>query len=336
MCRAEDYKISVIVPVYKVEKYLNQCVESLLSQSYHNLEILLIDDGSPDTCPKICEYYRKKDKRVHVIHKKNGGLASSRNCGLDIASGDLISFVDSDDWIDEHMYCEMIKMKKETGADIVCCDGIRTNGKSNLGRCFDCKTTGTVLSGTMIAKEILLDKVGSQVVKGLYDKKCWEDIRFPQGMLYEDIPVAYRAFEKAKTVAYVDEAYYKYRVNEQGISNSPNPIKSYHIFLGFKDHYEYAKNFYPDIEKECCTKAAQFAISTFFHFCSDGKEELKPYILEIEEFLKKNKQYINYQCLPISRKIALKIFYFSKKIFKLLCLFFLKSGLQKKLDYEIK
>ena len=101
-------KISIIIPVYKVECYLEECMESLLKQSYHNLEIILIDDESPDKCPQICDFYMEKDDRVKVIHKKNGGAASARNSGLDIATGDYICFVDSDDFVDSNYIKELL------------------------------------------------------------------------------------------------------------------------------------------------------------------------------------------------------------------------------------
>ncbi|HEY8803664.1 MAG TPA: glycosyltransferase, partial [Clostridium sp.] len=96
--------ISIIVPIYKVEVYIRNCVDSILNQTYKNLEIILVDDGSPDNCGNICEEYSSKDKRIKVIHKKNGGLSSARNAGLDIASGEYIGFIDSDDWIEGDMY----------------------------------------------------------------------------------------------------------------------------------------------------------------------------------------------------------------------------------------
>src|SRR5699024_1944253 len=97
----EKGKISIIIPVFKVEKYLQECLDSLLNQTYKNLEIILVDDASPDSCPQICDAFAKRDKRIAVIHKKNGGAASARNVGLDYASGEFISFVDSDDYVDE-------------------------------------------------------------------------------------------------------------------------------------------------------------------------------------------------------------------------------------------
>ena len=111
-------KISVIVPVYKVEKYLDKCVESIVNQTYKNLEIILVDDGSPDNCPAMCDEWAEKDERIRVIHKENGGLADARNAGMDIATGDYIGFVDSDDWIEPNMYEVLLKNALKYDADI--------------------------------------------------------------------------------------------------------------------------------------------------------------------------------------------------------------------------
>ena len=103
-----DVLVSVVVPVYKVEKYINKCIDSIINQTYKNLEIILVDDGSPDRCPQICDEYAKKDNRIKVIHKKNSGLGAARNTGIDAAKGEYIGFVDSDDWIMPNMYEEMV------------------------------------------------------------------------------------------------------------------------------------------------------------------------------------------------------------------------------------
>lgn len=113
--------ISVIIPVYKVEQYLEKCVNSIINQTYKNLEIILVDDGSPDSCPTICDDLAKKDKRVKVIHKQNGGVSSARNDALNIATGDFIAFVDSDDWIDPTMYEKLINKQFENNSDLVFC-----------------------------------------------------------------------------------------------------------------------------------------------------------------------------------------------------------------------
>ena len=118
--------ISIIIPVYKVEKYLEKCVNSVINQTYKNLEIILIDDGSPDDCPAICDKLSKTDKRIKVIHKTNSGVSASRNEGLKIATGEFVAFVDSDDWIDETMYERLINKQQEQNYDLVFCKYIQT------------------------------------------------------------------------------------------------------------------------------------------------------------------------------------------------------------------
>lgn len=120
MKKQEDL-ISVIVPVYKVEKYLHRCVDSIINQTYKNLEIILVDDGSPDNCPKICDEYAQKDQRIKVIHKKNAGISEARNAGLEIAQGEFVAFVDSDDYIDSTMYEKMLLLAQKEKNDLVLC-----------------------------------------------------------------------------------------------------------------------------------------------------------------------------------------------------------------------
>ena len=114
-------KISVIVPVYETEGLLDRCVESIVGQTYKNLEIILVDDGSPDNCPAMCDEWAEKDSRIRVIHKENGGVSSARNAALDIATGDYIGFVDSDDWIEPEMYSSLIQKISESGKNIALC-----------------------------------------------------------------------------------------------------------------------------------------------------------------------------------------------------------------------
>ena len=122
-------KISVIIPVYGVELYLDKCIESVVNQTYRNLEIILVDDGSPDRCPTICDEWAELDNRNKVIHKKNGGLSDARNAGIRIASGELIGFVDSDDWISEGMYQLLYENMIENNSDISAC-----GSRNGLGR----------------------------------------------------------------------------------------------------------------------------------------------------------------------------------------------------------
>lgn len=124
-------KISIIVPVYQAEKYISKCIESIVNQAYKNLEIILIDDGSTDSSGEICDRYGERDKRIVVVHTPNKGVSAARNCGLDIATGDYITFVDSDDFLDLQMYSEMIQVAEKYSCDVVMCDCIKEfKGKS--------------------------------------------------------------------------------------------------------------------------------------------------------------------------------------------------------------
>lgn len=328
--------ISIIVPVYKVEKYLRKCLDSLVQQTYKNIEIILVDDGSPDLCPEICEQYKKSDDRIKVIHKRNGGLASARNTGLDCARGEFIAFVDSDDWVELDIFEKLIKTQKDTDADIVMFNMIRTDGKNFFDPIYNCYFTGNVVDAKEIAKQILLDTIGSQVVRSLYSVKCWDGVRFPIGRLYEDIPTTYLAYEKAKTVSFVNEFFYKYRVNTESISYTANPLKSYHIFLGFKDHFDYCEIHYPDIIKKVGAKAAHYGISVYYHACSDGKDVLESYKKEVEDFLIHNKGLIDFSSIMLSRRVMLFLFYTTRPLFRFICKILYLTGLQRILKLGVK
>lgn len=330
--------ISVIVPVYKVEDYLQTCVQSLQNQTYDNLEILLIDDGSPDNCPAMCDSYAARDSRIKVIHKPNGGLADARNAGLDHATGELIAFVDSDDWIAPETYAQMVQMlATDPALDIVCCAAVRVRAGQEAEQTFVYYPTGTVKSGEEITCRILLDEIGSQVVKGLYKRMCWEGVRFPLGRLYEDIPTTYQAFMKAEKVGFLQAPFYKYRANDESISNTPKAIKPYHIYLGFKSHYDCATVHFPQIAQRCCGKAAHYAISTYFHYCSERSPELETAAPEVRAFLDRHKQEIlSNRGLRSSRAMALKLYYMSPGLFRLFCSSLHVLGLQKRLGFDMK
>ena len=146
--------VSIIVPIYKVEPYLRRCLNSIVNQTYTNLEIILVDDGSPDGCPQICDEYAAKDKRIVVIHKKNGGLSDARNTGLDICKGEYISFVDSDDWVDEGYIEKLLSFTQKENADIAIGENIRTKGcskpaKENITINAPC-SSGTLTVGVSV------------------------------------------------------------------------------------------------------------------------------------------------------------------------------------------
>lgn len=184
-------KLSIIVPVYKVERYLARCIDSILNQTYKNLEIVLVDDGSPDRCGEICDEYAKEDERVKVIHKENGGVSSARNVGFENSTGDYIGYVDSDDYIDPKMYSDMIKILEENNLDIVCCEAFIVKGNRIIGNQGD----GTLVkySKENILLKSLVD-FQNTIWNKVYRREMFENVVFPVGRLFEDNATAHLFF----------------------------------------------------------------------------------------------------------------------------------------------
>lgn len=191
-------KISIIVPVYKVEKYLSRCIKSILRQTFTDFELILVDDGSPDKCPQMCDDWGKKDKRIRVIHKENGGLSSARNAGLRAARGEYIGFVDSDDWIACDMYEILYQLAKKYRADITCGGIERTNAGSVRK-----KTSGTIKEYTQDAFSRKYFKLDSNetvhyIVNKLYSHDTASKIKFPVSLINEDVEGFFLALLAAK------------------------------------------------------------------------------------------------------------------------------------------
>lgn len=207
--------VSVIVPIYNVEDYLEECLQSIIEQTYYNLQIILVDDGSTDNSGGICDNYMQKDSRIEVIHKKNGGLSSARNAGLDRASGDFISFVDSDDKIHmdfiQHLYCEIINKN----ADISACGFLAAFKNQTIEQP---EKKAVMSSREAIYKLIENVEFHDHVCTKLFKATIWKDIRFPVGKVYEDIRTTYRTILEADTVCVSDECLYWYRQRGVGIA----------------------------------------------------------------------------------------------------------------------
>lgn len=203
--------ISVIVPVYKVEEYLAKCVDSLLNQTYDNLEIILVDDGSPDNCGAICDDYAHRESRVRVVHKENGGLSSARNAGIDVARGEYLGFVDSDDWLEPQTYEWLLDMALKENVKLVCAgryDCSSWTGSRSVGLCPQKRE---VISGEELTKRIFLwDNVDSAAWDKLYHASLFRQIRYPLGVVSEDLPTTYRLALDAGQVGMLDKPVYNY------------------------------------------------------------------------------------------------------------------------------
>lgn len=212
--------ISVIVPVYKVEPYLSRCIDSILAQTFADFELILVDDGSPDNCGKICDEYAQKDKRIQVIHKENGGLSSARNEGIDWAfansNSQWLTFIDSDDWI-HPQYLELLLFgATSTNTDICVCEYKETSEFSDFEK-FD-NTDTQMLS----PEELFVNYHVTATVAWckLYKKSCFESIRYPLGKLHEDEYTTYKILFEKNHISYMKEPLYFYYTNPYGIIRS--------------------------------------------------------------------------------------------------------------------
>ena len=231
--------ISIIVPVYNVEDYLGQCVNSLINQTYTNLEIILVDDGATDKSGVLCDILAEKDTRIKVIHKKNGGLSDARNAGIDVATGTYIGFVDSDDWIDEDMFSKLINSSKKFDADISFCAVTVVYDRQFVNRSLN---IDNYCMEKDQAVEMLLhdDKCKSFAWNKLYKRELFKEIRFPVGKYFEDVFIMHEIFENANRVAYVDDGLYFYRQREGSIMH----MKAVTAWMDYLEAVEKRINYY--------------------------------------------------------------------------------------------
>lgn len=228
--------VSVIIPVYKVEPYLRECLDSVVNQTYYNLEIILVDDGSPDGCPKICDEYAENDSRIKVIHKENGGLSDARNKGLDIATGKYITFVDSDDVIHKTYVESLYDNLKKTNSFISVCQ-LATFKDFQIIKKVEIDCEQYVLSGSEAVQDLYERLCGLKKQKSfgvsvtacgkMFARKFFSNIRFPYGMLHEDDAVSPKVLYQSNRVCVISSQLYYYRVTENSITNSPFSIKRY-------------------------------------------------------------------------------------------------------------
>lgn len=228
--------VSVVVPVYNVEPYLDRCVTSIVNQTYTNLEIILVDDGSPDNCPQMCDEWAEKDARIRVIHKENSGVSDARNVGIAHATGEVLAFVDSDDYIDENMYELLVSALQRTDAEMACCG--RYNGKNGEETPEYCLKGETVFPSEEALRELVLKgSISVSVCDKVFRRKQFDEIRFPEKEICEDLLALPRLIGGTCAVVHVGIPLYHYC--QEGISitrSSYSPQKR--IILQHLDNIE--------------------------------------------------------------------------------------------------
>lgn len=242
-------KISIIIPIYNVEKYLPACIESIINQSYQNLEIILVNDGSTDACPQICDYYAVKDNRIKVLHKQNGGSSEARNKGIRLVTGDFVGFVDSDDLISIDFYTTLLNLLVENDADIVECGFHEFKNFEDLD---DIKIHENLLSeiyDTETAMKASMEGSLSIVIwNKLYKKELLQDISFPIGKYIDDVFWTYKVFGKSKKTVKIQDKLYFYRQQSGSIMRSEFSLRRLDALLGLEEKIDYMKENFPRLE----------------------------------------------------------------------------------------
>ena len=247
----QDILVSVIVPVYKVEAYLGRCVDSILAQTHRDLEVILVDDGSPDRCGAICDEYAEKDPRVCVIHKENGGLSSARNAGIDIAKGEYLEFVDSDDWIEPDAVESLLSAALQHQVDLVIggrWDVKEKTGEKTVGLCPE--RTETVPAEEAVRRIFRWENCDSAAWDKLYHRRLFRQIRYPYGVICEDVPVTYLIAFDAGRVTFLSKPIYNYLHRQGSITYSAVSEKNFHLSRHTEKILPYIQKEHPGLGRE--------------------------------------------------------------------------------------
>ena len=295
--------ISVIIPIYKVEEYLNECLYSVVNQTCKNLEIILVDDGSPDNSPQMCDNWANQDNRIKVIHKANGGLSDARNAGIDIASGEYIAFVDSDDFIKLDMLEKLHAALVKTDSDIAACGILTCEGeKQTAWGCRD--TVGTPEQ----IYELLYNDTAYPVAawNKLYRRSCWETLRFPVGKTCEDAFTTYQLIHKARRIVMIPEALYCYRIRPGSIMTSAFSLKKMDEEEAWHCNYEFMEQHYPQFQKNAFDFYLQRVNGLIHSMNEDDRQKFAEQYRTLRRILKRNLWYVAF-CSRIRLKPRIKL-----------------------------
>lgn len=277
--------VSIIVPIYKVEEYIRECLDSIIGQTYTNLEIILVDDGSPDNCGEICEEYARNDRRITVYHKENGGLSDARNYGIARAHGEFLTFVDSDDIIKLNFVETLLGLLHEYDADIAAAPFVRFRNSPEFGGLCVGKTFCTSPHDTFV--EMLYQrKIDHGAWGKLYKRDTFGNITFPKGLYYEDAATTYKVVLRSNRVAITTEKLYAYRMRQGSImkaSISPNLLN---IIPISQQYYTAVIEKFPDLKKAASSRAFSLNRSVYLNFPFTRRNERMQVWAEMKKYRK--------------------------------------------------
>ncbi len=294
--------ISVVVPIYKVEKYLDECINSIIHQTYTNLEIILVDDGSPDNCPKMCDEWAKKDERIKVIHKKNGGLSDARNAGLAIATGEYISFIDSDDFLELDLYKLAIENLNSENAQIfafgryyVYGDQREVHQKQNVKLIMNSEEALDTMNKFGYYDVAAWDKV--------YKRSLFDEIIYPVGKISEDWFVTYKLIDRADKIIYDSKPLYNYRQRANSITHSSNVKINYDVIDASSEVLDFINKKYPNIVLNANTRYIYTLIGVYNNILCYDKVNRKDKLSSLYRKIKKDyKKIIRNKDLTFGRR----------------------------------
>lgn len=284
----EQKMLSVIIPVYKVEAYLEKCVNSVRNQTYKNIEIILVDDGSPDNCPEICDRLAKEDDRITVIHKQNGGQGSARNMGLDIAKGSYIAFIDSDDYVDENMYEIMIEALERTNSDMSFC-GFYSHSGLRIAESTKIKHEHIWENAEQLLEALFKGEAVGSPCNKVCKSEIFSDIRFPEGVAREDIYIMHTLYGKCKRAVHTGKSFYHYLIRE-GSSEHQDFDPKYLISIQIaEDRRDYISKNFPNLlpyADHSCFGARLSAIKKIVR--SDCEKAFSDTLAELKDYIRDN------------------------------------------------
>ena len=314
-------KISIIVPVYNVQDYLEFCIESILNQTFKNFELILVDDGSTDLSGKICDIYKEKDNRIKVIHKPNGGQSSARNAGIDVATGKYIGFVDSDDSIHPKMYEVLYNLIKKYKSDISGCNYKRTYDISSKEH-ENLNLDEVIEMSNIESIEKLYDKdLGVKLVvpwNKLYNKRLFDNIRYKVGRIHEDEFIAHRILYKCKKITYVDNELYYYLQREGSTMSKKSYKRKVDALLSKSDRMRFCNKVGLTSMSDNICKIYEFEFFNLYKQLLNEGSENAEFLKEIRrDFILNLYILLRQKDIHIKEKISCLIFAISPKVYRI-------------------
>ena len=306
--------ISIVVPIYNVEKYLKTCIDSIINQTYTNLEIILVDDGSLDNCGKICDEYKITDKRIKVVHKKNGGLSDARNAGIDVSTGKYIAFIDSDDYVAENYIEILYNLCIENNVLLSECNYKRVQSSDKIETKQDketCIYTGKEMSKRLYTEDCIRTIV---VWNKLYKSELFNELRFPKGKINEDEFTIYKIFYNIDKVAITKEKLYYYRVSPDSIMNRKFNEKRLDLIEALEERMKFYKE---KREKELYNLTLKSYIEhliEYYRLCKRYIPDKYYNKIILKKYRKNFFRMINLNEIKIKRKIKYTIFLFTPNL----------------------